>query len=66
MKNIYDLEGNFSEWTQEANSNNVRVSRGSDLVSTNTNTFNSVSGRGQYGEPSQAGGTYTSRRTLYI
>ena len=66
MKNIYDLEGNFSEWTQEANSNNVRVSRGSDLVSTNTNTFNSVSGRSQYGEPSQAGGTYTSRRTLYI
>ena len=54
---IFDLAGNYWEWTQEANSNEYRVARGSGSSYTASNRFNYVPGNEV---------SYTSRATLYI
>ena len=46
MKNIYDLEGNFYEWTLEADSSDHRVRRGNDFDRVGSNYFYPISYRG--------------------
>ena len=66
MKNVYDLEGNFREWTLEANSSSERAYRGSVYNSTNANKFYSASCR-IFNLPTIGNSSYYSTRTvLYI
>jgi len=39
MMNIYDLEGNYIEWTAEADSTDIRVGRGSDFFNPSAGYF---------------------------
>ena len=61
FKNIYDLEGNCYEWTQEAYDTYYRASRGGDF---NDGSY-PVSDRG-YGIPYSTYSGCSSRPTLYI
>jgi hypothetical protein len=65
MKNIYDLEGNYWEWTAQANSTNYRVDRGGGYNFVAFGKFNPASYRGSNG-PISASSNYTSRATLYV
>ena len=65
MKNIYDLEGNFLEWTQEADTASNRTSRGGSY------DFASVSGWDPASDwfnnyPTDTNGYYSSRSALYV
>ena len=65
MKNLYDLEGNFKEWTTEALDIDNRVFRGSGLGSTYNGNFFPASYRG-YDVPNNAYYIYSARSTLYL
>ena len=60
INNIYDLEGNVSEWTQEAFNANVRVVRGGDFNFSFSTAFHD----NYFGYPTNTG--RGSRLTLYI
>ena len=60
INNIYDLEGNLFEWTQEARYAQRRVSRGGDY---NNNGSPSIRGDAY---PNWSGRDYGSRLSLYI
>ena len=66
MKNIYDLEGNFGEWTAEAYSTNNRASRGSNCNVANDGYFNPASYRGGFSPTNSSGNRSSSRSTLYL
>lgn len=61
INNIYDLGNNLSEWTLEANGEEIRVVRGG-----NWNANNSPSYRDDTYNPSQTEESVGSRMTLYI
>jgi hypothetical protein len=60
LKNIYDLKGNVSEWTQEAYTTYIRISRGGNYCNEG-----SASMRGNY-FPSNANKLWGTRLALYI
>ena len=62
-KNIYDLAGNYHEWTQEANYTDRRVSRGGNYGGSGSGS--PASGRG-YNGPYNSRSFYSSRPALYI
>lgn len=65
MKNIYDLEGNFCEWTLEACYENSRAGRGGSFQNTNSKDFYSASYHfSSY--PIQQHNVVSSRAILYI
>ena len=71
-KNIYDISGNCSEYTQEAYSSSYRVSRGGSIMSRHSKTINDKIGASSFGKvyPMKIQtGTYTyisTRPVLYI
>ena len=65
MKNIYDLEGNYSEWTMEANSSENRISRSSNFDGTANVNYNPAS-IGWNNLPTSAGGYTTVHSILYL
>ena len=65
MKNLYDIEGNFKEWTTEALDIDNRVFRGSGLGSTYNGNFFPASYR-FYDVPNNAYYIYSARSTLYL
>ena len=65
MKNVYDLEGNFYEWTLEADSSDHRVRRGNDFERVENNYFYPISYRG-ISFPVNQYDTVSSRVTLYL
>ena len=62
VKNIYDLEGNVGEFTQEALSTNIRISRGGQI---HVNATGTPANRG-YIIPMNSSETQGSRLALYI
>ena len=60
INNIYDLEGNLWEWTQEANSSSFRAHRGGDLMSSYSPSYRFNNG------PTFATSYAGSRLSLYI
>ena len=65
MKNIYDLEGNFFEWTQEANGSSSRTLRGGSYYDASNSNWDPAS----YwigGNPTGAYGNLSSRSALYV
>ncbi len=66
MKNIYDLEGNYFEWTAQAYSTYSRVLRGGyyDLVS--SSNFVPASLRRYDGNPNITNDGSSSRQSLYV
>jgi len=65
LKNIYDLEGNNSEWTAQASASYIRAFRGSDYNLAAGSSFNPASYRNN-SYPSSTRISYTSRRALYM
>ena len=61
--NIYDLAGNYYEWTQEANSTTFRIGRGGYYY--NSGSSNPASDRGN-DIPDNSNSGNSSRATLYI
>ena len=66
MKNIYDLEGNFIEWTQEANYSVYRVQRGSNNYYTLSNYFYPASKRSSDGNSKTASRNFSTRLSFYL
>ena len=60
LKNVYDLTGNLSELTQEANSTSLRVYRGGYFGGSYSPSYRSASG------PGNTYDNYGSRLSLYI
>ena len=60
INNIYDLEGNLFEWTQEANNTCYRTVRGGAYLSSYSPSFR------RDGIPSATSARYGSRLSLYI
>ena len=65
MKNIYDLEGNYREWTTEAYSTYGRTYRSSFYNNANTGDFIATSDRFGY-DPTNERYSCSSRSTLYL
>ena len=65
MKNIYDLEGNYEEWTAEAYSTDLRAYRGSYYGDVLGGNFYPASDRGG-DDPTDSGSYNSSRSTLYL
>ena len=65
MKNIYDLEGNYWEWTAQAYNTNARVLRGGDYGPVSGGHFLPASSRGN-GNSNGTYGYYSSRQSLYV
>ena len=65
MKNIYDLEGNFYEWTQEADSTSFRTSRGGSYGYASGSYWYPASYWSSY-DPTGAIGFRSSRSALYV
>ncbi len=65
LNNIYDLEGNNLEWTAQACSTNLRVSRGSYCVSAVSSGFYPASNRNNL-DPTLTNDFSTTRPTLYV
>lgn len=63
VKNIYDLAGNYYEWTQEASGNNRRIFRGG--LYANSASSGTASSRG-HSVPSNKSSSISSRLQLYI
>ena len=61
INNIYDLEGNLYEWSLEANNADIRVRRGGF-----SDESDSPSTRGYDGNPSNWGGRFSSRLSIYV
>ena len=66
MKNIYDLEGNFWEWTLEAYAAGSRVGYGSSYNSTINNLYYPASNRGNHLGPTVLNDNISSRSILYL
>lgn len=66
MKNVYDLEGNYLEWTVEACSTNNRARRGGLFFEMFLGIFDPASNRDNGGPPTVASYSFSSRSTLYI
>ena len=60
---IFDLAGNYRDWTQEANSTNYRVTRGGDYYGSGSS--DPAAGRNYYYASHSISG-YSSRAVLYI
>ena len=65
MKNIYDLEGNYLEWTAQANSTNNRVYRGGYYGDVSSSVFVPASNRNN-GSPNGTNDNDSSRQSLYV
>jgi len=65
MKNIYDLEGNFYEWTQEAYTTSGRTIRGGVYDSASGSNWYPASSW-NYSCPTFTFGSYSSRSALYV
>lgn len=65
MKNIYDLEGNFYEWTQEAESEDGRTSRGNYYGNTLNSYYSAASNRNNSNGPTHASYYGSTRVVLY-
>ena len=65
MKNIYDLEGNFSEWTQETYHNYAKCLRGGNYININKGEYYPISYR-EGEEVNYAYVAYGTRTTLYL
>ena len=66
MNNVYDLEGNYREWTLENYSSDIRVIRGSNFGGINDGKFYPASYRAlTYGNPTDVF-TDSTRLTLYL
>ena len=65
MKNIYDLEGNHYEWTDEANWTNDRAFRGTNYNDAGNGNFSPASDRYD-GNPTGSSSVGSSRTTLYL
>ena len=63
VNEIYDLAGNYREWTQEANSDGYRFNRGGNSLSADANYPASAR---IINYPDVTNNHYTSRATLYI
>ncbi len=66
MNNIYDLEGNYNEWTAESTSASSRVFRGDYYGSVNFGSFNPASAHSSSSTTSSNNSYYSSRSTLYL
>ena len=64
MKNIYDLEGNYWEWTAEANNTDLRTDRGGYNIASYSD-WNPASYRSSY-NPTITSGYDSSRPTFYV
>ena len=65
MKNVYDLEGNYFEWTSEANGTYGRVGRGGNFNDAYNGKFYPASVRGD-NVPTGTNSNYSARLTLYL
>ena len=65
QQNIYDLEGNRLEWTEQAYSTNYRVSRGSGYGRVSISYFRPASDRDRL-YPNYTNADYSSRPGLYL
>ncbi len=65
MKNIYDLEGNYWEWSALSYRDTSRSGGGGNYFRVNFNTFRPASHRGS-DDPLSLDSDYGSRATLYI
>ena len=65
MKNIYDLEGNFYEWTQEAYRTSSRAYRGGYYSYASRSDWYPASNWGN-NLPTSASGYDSSRPALYV
>ena len=65
MQNIYDLEGNYYEWTAEAYSTYSRVGRGGGYDDVSGGNFNPASYR-YSGDPTRTLSFTSSRSALYV
>ena len=66
IKNVYDLEGNFSELTMEASTELYRISHTGSFYDVNYGEFYSVSYSNIWRIPSETGISLSSRSTLYL
>ena len=65
MKNVYDLEGNYWEWTAEAYNTSVRVSRGGGYNNVSGGYFVPASYRDDV-LPTDTNSYASSRSALYV
>ena len=65
MKNVYDLEGNYWEWTAEAYSTDGRAGRGGGCYYVPNGFFFPASGRSD-STPTFAFSYYSARTGLYV
>ena len=65
MKNIYDLEGNYSEWTAEARNTDRRLSRGGNYYNVSVGNFLPASNMSS-SYPFVTSSDCTSRSGLYV
>ena len=65
MKNIYDLEGNYYEWTAEGYGADGRAARGGIFVHVEYDDFYPASDR-DYGSPDNERICISARSALYI
>ena len=65
MKNVYDLEGNYFEWTAEANGIDMRVRRGGCCNGVSSGNFDPASS-GVNGKPTKTYSVYSARAGLYV
>ena len=65
MKNVYDLEGNYYEWTAEASYANGRVDRGGGYGDVSYSNFGPGSYR-DYDLPTRAHSYCSARAGLYV
>ena len=65
MKNIYDLEGNYYEWTAEADLTTSRTVRGGRFSSASLSNWYPASNRFSY-LPTVTPGSISARPALYV
>ena len=65
MNNIYDLEGNFREWTQEASGTSGRTNRGGDYYNAGLSNWYPAS-IWSNNDPTNTSGSLSSRSALYV
>ena len=65
MKNIYDLEGNYLEWTAQALDTLYRVYRGGDYHNVSGGNFYPASDRSN-ANPGYTNAPSSSRQSLYV
>lgn len=65
MNNIYDLEGNYYEWTAEAFRTHYRTYRGGYCITAGLGDWNPASYRTSY-SPTDTYGYVSARPALYV